>query len=124
MIIVFGGQELLDSMQGCPFDLRAAHARLRTRGLRLQHWEVFAQLFEDTVEALVELPADAKDRARANFRGTRSAFVDEEQGQQGQGEHRQQAQVVISASHAQMAGPDGHKACPHAAAAVPLVTDF
>lgn len=121
MLIVFGGKELLDSTEGCPFDLRGAHAHLRQRGLRLHHWELFVRLFEETVAVLPELPADARDRALVNFRGTRSAFVDKEVQQ---GEQKQQAQVVLSASHVQMAGHDGHKACLHAAAAVPQVTDL
>ncbi|GLC75304.1 hypothetical protein PLESTF_001620100 [Pleodorina starrii] len=75
MLLVFGGEELLeDELPGLSADLRLIHLHLLFEGLNLSHWEIFANIFGQTLDELHQIPEDVKQRAKAYMATTKHHF--------------------------------------------------
>eukprot|EP00195_Chlamydomonas_chlamydogama_P017703 CAMPEP_0202890188 /NCGR_PEP_ID=MMETSP1392-20130828/682_1 /ASSEMBLY_ACC=CAM_ASM_000868 /TAXON_ID=225041 /ORGANISM="Chlamydomonas chlamydogama, Strain SAG 11-48b" /LENGTH=222 /DNA_ID=CAMNT_0049573719 /DNA_START=294 /DNA_END=962 /DNA_ORIENTATION=+ len=74
MMLVFGGNDLLQ-MEGATMDLRAIHMRLLIHGgLAIQHFDVFVQHFEETLEEVGDIPENSKLEAIAMLKSTAPMF--------------------------------------------------
>ncbi|GIL66585.1 hypothetical protein Vafri_20064 [Volvox africanus] len=75
MLLVFGGNELLeDELPGLSADLRLIHLHLLFEGLNLTHWQMFADIFTETLAELPQIPEDVKHRAMAYMATTKLHF--------------------------------------------------
>ncbi|GLI58407.1 hypothetical protein VaNZ11_000109 [Volvox africanus] len=75
MLLVFGGNELLeDELPGLSADLRLIHLHLLFEGLNLTHWQMFADIFTETLAELPQIPDDVKHRAMAYMATTKHHF--------------------------------------------------
>ncbi|GIL70928.1 hypothetical protein Vretimale_4035 [Volvox reticuliferus] len=75
MLLVFGGNELLeDELPGLSADLRLIHLHLLFEGLNLTHWQLFADIFTETLDELPQIPEDVKHRAMAYMGTTKHHF--------------------------------------------------
>lgn len=75
MLLAFGGSELLAEESASSFDLRRIHRRLLAeRGLTVAHWERFVEIFENSLNAMPEMPAEASTTAMQSIRTTKVYF--------------------------------------------------
>jgi len=75
MALAFGGKELVNE-EDPSLDLRKIHYRLiRDKGLGLDQWKTFVDLFEDVLRDLPAIPASTASQAMASIRATKNFFV-------------------------------------------------
>lgn len=75
MLLVFGGHDLLeDELPGLSADLRLIHLHLLAEGLNLDHWQVFADRFAETIDQAPGIPDDVRAKAKEYMQGTRHYF--------------------------------------------------
>uniref|UniRef100_A0A7S0VEA6 Uncharacterized protein n=1 Tax=Polytomella parva TaxID=51329 RepID=A0A7S0VEA6_9CHLO len=76
LLLVFGGQELLEDSRPGFFssDMRKIHLRLIHDGLSFEHFDMFAQHFKETLDSVPGFPEESKVSALSYLTKTRNQF--------------------------------------------------